>query len=446
MVQTRRQSRANGSPNPPESLADQDVESNEKKRQNGSNGLLMQTSRKRRRLEPDTSTADISTADISTGEPGELPHDSPIVVHEDLPVRQKEAGESEENLQSGRRKDSGSKVAQMSPEFESTTPLKNGIAPAEADEDETPSQPPEVVPRTTRSKASQKGSRRDSKVNGSPAVVIYKPKRSEADEAKPSGSHDSSHVRFDNDEPHTTQISDAKVSEPKSDQAPTPANEQPTESSDDEAPEAESLSTGQQRAKSLALEASKAAEGFLASQVLTPPSNLRISQEQVARQKRKALDARLKSQASQGKKKKRKLDRDAGETPADPHDHTLLPHHEALTSTSLPALLPDEILAIDPAERPPTPPPQSTALTKHHPPQKRKFVFPEEKKPKDFKRNGVRVRVLEGRTDQFLAPKAVKASAGLREQWLMGQRGGKRAGEREGGMERRKVGQGFLRR
>lgn len=106
----------------------------------------------------------------------------------------------------------------------------------------------------------------------------------------------------------------------------------------------------------------------------------------------------------------------------------------------LPALLPDDILAAEPAVRPATPP-LAQEPTKEHKPRKHLFVETDPKAPKDIKRGPVKVRVLEGGR-QTLPPKASKESRNLRELWLGGRQGRNVAAV----MERRKVGFGFARK
>ncbi len=145
-----------------------------------------------------------------------------------------------------------------------------------------------------------------------------------------------------------------------------------------------------------------------------------------ARDKRKRLDLMLKAQAQiAGRKRGR----------------------EGTSSTSaLPTLLPDEILALEPTKRPPTPPPAETTT---HVSKRHKFFSAGEKPPKDLVRGNVRVRVLDN-PSSHLAPKAGKGSKSLKEGWLAGRRGsGRGRGSGIGGegtYERRKVGGGFGRR
>jgi len=123
--------------------------------------------------------------------------------------------------------------------------------------------------------------------------------------------------------------------------------------------------------------------------------------------------------------------------PRVPHNHAT---PESIVTKRLPALLPDEILTAEPAARPPTPP-LNLEHRKKSKPKKHTFVDAEAKPPKDIKRGPVNVRVLEvGR--QSLPPKGSKESRNMKESWLAGRRGRNGAGV----FERRKIGEGFVRK
>ena len=161
-----------------------------------------------------------------------------------------------------------------------------------------------------------------------------------------------------------------------------------------------------------------------------------------ARKKRKERDSKLKEQAASSKrnKKKRKfseLEKETAPTapvraiPTEPQHH--------LSSSNLPALLPEEILLAEPTTRPPTPPLEREGQEHHQPPRKHEIFT--EKPPKDVMRGPITVRVLEP-ANKVLAPKVVKASSSIKQSWLAGRPG--RNGHPS--VERRKVGGGFLRR
>lgn len=104
----------------------------------------------------------------------------------------------------------------------------------------------------------------------------------------------------------------------------------------------------------------------------------------------------------------------------------------------LPVLLPDEILNEEPTARPPIPPPENNKID-HRLAKKRQLLNVNAKPPKDIRRGPVTIRVLDS-GPRNLPPKASKESKMLREAWLTGQRGSK------GGIERRKISGGFVRR
>ncbi|KAI9723355.1 MAG: hypothetical protein M1812_001239 [Candelaria pacifica] len=232
------------------------------------------------------------------------------------------------------------------------------------------------------------------------------------------------HVRFGSEEPANPPQSAVNLP-----LQPTLEVHDTEQESGDEAPEAITLSSGLEKARESAQDAIKAAE----------------RQEAASKKKRQARDAQLKSQAQTSRKsKKRKsdvltnLNNQEHDDPSlsETLDHLHLPPASRL---ALPALLPDSILATEPAVRPPTPPPEAETRmvkTKRH-----QFFEAEEKPPREIKRGPVSVRVLESNRSR-LPPKASRTSKALKEAWLSGRRG------REGmnGFERQKIPGGFLRR
>lgn len=173
-------------------------------------------------------------------------------------------------------------------------------------------------------------------------------------------------------------------------------------------------------------------------------------QEAITKEQRKARDTKLKEQAKTANRRKsnhwealteNELDNASelskGTVPSQQNAST----YPRFTSKGpLPALLPDEILAIEPAAHRPTPPidPEArlVSVTK-----KRKFLDADPKPPKDVKRGSVNVRVLEVQR-QLLPPRASKTSKALKEAWLAGRRGPGGAGL----VQRRKLGGGFVRK
>lgn len=231
----------------------------------------------------------------------------------------------------------------------------------------------------------------------------------------------STHKRFDSVEPEPFQ---PQPRETKQDEkAP---NDNLPDSSDDEAPETVTASTGQAHALNAALEQSKAAAQLKKERKL----------------KRQERDARLKEQAKTAKKAnkaditpKRSKPKAAAEETINTPTPNPIPQIPKKPKQPLPALLPDHILAEEPPIRPliPLPLPTSKAM----PNLKKRFLDLEQKPPKDIKKGGVRIRVLQEGNGR-LPPKASQQGRAVREAWLMGR----------GTVERRKTrGQGgFVRR
>ena len=199
-------------------------------------------------------------------------------------------------------------------------------------------------------------------------------------------------------------------------------------SSDEEAPEVVTKASGQQQARSVAAEATKAAE----------------MQRAAEKQRRRDRDSRLKSQAKISKVEAAKLkmkEEQADTSSEEDEDHSQNAEQDKWTTQdALPALLPDAILAAEPAPRMPTPPlrrdvMKATVNTRH------RFLDQTSKPPKDIQTGKVRIRVLEDRR-AILPPKVSKNTQMLRESWLAGRRG--RKGDVV--MKRRKMGTGFVRK
>ncbi|KAL8965051.1 MAG: hypothetical protein Q9183_004058 [Haloplaca sp. 2 TL-2023] len=206
------------------------------------------------------------------------------------------------------------------------------------------------------------------------------------------------------------------------------------ESSEDEAPEEVTKSTGLKTARAIAAEATKAAE----------------AQQAVEKQRRRDRDRLLKSQSQVSKRQPQVID--AVDTESEISSDDDVPDQVAppplddkdqmdwSKQLPLPELLPEEVLAAEPAVRLPTPPLQKD-LVKVAANKKRQFLEKKEKPIKDLKRGNVRIRVLDDRRS-VLPPKVSKPSQIIRESWLNG-----RLGARGKPMfERRKVGGGFVRR
>ncbi|KAL8920809.1 MAG: hypothetical protein Q9172_004315 [Xanthocarpia lactea] len=205
-------------------------------------------------------------------------------------------------------------------------------------------------------------------------------------------------------------------------------------SSDDEAPEVVTKSSGQQEARFAAAEATKAA----------------ATQRAAEKQKRRERDMLLKSQAKGLRKesgqftwRKDRSDVSAEDGEAEHKGFPRLDDTKWANWTSgdpLPALLPDELLAAEPMARMPTPPLRRDVV-KATVNTRRRFLDQSSKPPKDIQRGSVRIRVLEDRR-AMLPPKVSKDSQMLRESWLAGRLGSKGRVV----MERRKISTGFVRR
>ncbi|KAI4262711.1 MAG: hypothetical protein L6R42_002115 [Xanthoria sp. 1 TBL-2021] len=250
---------------------------------------------------------------------------------------------------------------------------------------------------------------------------------------KPSNSR---HKRFESEEATSKPFSSYPASPSRSvTDAQRTMQDAVSISSDDEAPEVVTKSSGQQEARSVAAEATKVAE----------------TQRAAEKQRRRDRDSRFKSQAKNSKVEAAKLkakdecsDTSSEDDENDPkssrHPHN--PDQGTWTGRdALPALLPEEILAAEPTARMPTPPPKrdvvkATVNTRH------RFFDQNSKPTKDLQKGNVRIRVLENRR-AILPPKVSKDSQKLRESWLAGIRLGPKG---KVVMERRKMGTGFVRR
>ncbi|KAI4270234.1 MAG: hypothetical protein LQ337_006810 [Flavoplaca oasis] len=239
----------------------------------------------------------------------------------------------------------------------------------------------------------------------------------------------SRHKRFESEEAfpellpsHSTNPSPRIIDEQRT------AQDDALSASDEEAPEVVTKASGQQQARSVAAEATKAAK----------------MQRAAEKQRRRDRDSRLKLQAKISKVEaaKPKMKEEQADTSSEEdEDHPQNAVQDTWTrQDASPALLPDEILAAEPAPRMPTPPlrrdvMKATVNTRH------RFLDQASKPPKDIQTGNVRIRVLEDRR-AILPPKVSKNSQMLRESWLAGRRGPK------GNvlMKRRKMGTGFIRK
>lgn len=135
--------------------------------------------------------------------------------------------------------------------------------------------------------------------------------------------------------------------------------------------------------------------------------------------KRRDLDSRLKAQADAVKLRRQ-------------------PKSAKKTKEPLPDLLPEELLAMEPVARPPTPP---LSIEKKIVVKKTQMPASEPKPLRDIRRGGKVIRILQVETGA-LPPKSSAASKAIREKWLMGQRGSLGGV----GVPRRKMGLGFIRK
>ncbi|KAF2100230.1 hypothetical protein NA57DRAFT_54328 [Rhizodiscina lignyota] len=248
------------------------------------------------------------------------------------------------------------------------------------------------------------------------------------------------HIRFDSEESESLPPTNADPHEPllNNDNEEEPESE----SEDDEAPEAITNASAIQSARTFDAGASRAV----------------AAQRAATRTKRKDRDTVLKSQAKEAGNKGRKRrqqeeeedDSDVEEIPRTDLDDDAQTAYISLSS--IPNLLPQELLDAAPEVRPLSPPPLALSTTTSKP-DKLDLLNP--KRPKDVKRGPVKVRVLQD-SNPLLAPKADRKTGTVREAretWMMGRAGtgGKMKGVvGTGKMERRAVGsasgKGFLRK
>ncbi|KAL1883679.1 hypothetical protein Plec18167_002686 [Paecilomyces lecythidis] len=213
------------------------------------------------------------------------------------------------------------------------------------------------------------------------------------------------HFRFGSEEPAPADELVEEVPETQQNGA-----QSAEDSDDDEAPEAFDNSAQLLRMKEQAQKQERA----------------RQKAELLKKEKRRQLDELHKTQAKSASKKKdivngaRKADYqdDISESTATLQGSVI----QDSRRPALPALLPDEILNAAPDVRPPTPPPEDVAPEQKKP-NKLRFLDKVEKAPKDIRRGGTAVRVLDGKkSTAVLPPKISKAGRNVREGWLTGKR------------------------
>ncbi|KAL4933532.1 uncharacterized protein BDV17DRAFT_252195 [Aspergillus undulatus] len=216
-------------------------------------------------------------------------------------------------------------------------------------------------------------------------------------------------IRFGSEEPEIPEDAEPEV--------PVDApqeNQDDEESSDDEAPEAVDNSAQLARIKEEAKQREKA----------------RQREEQQKREKRRLLDESRKQQAKASGKRKEIPVFQAAPGAGTPADDMVSESSETLQGSytqdalrpTLPALLPDDILNAVPEIRPPTPPPETQALSQMKP-TKLRFLEKKEKAPKDVRMGDVAIRVLDSESSRkqpntALPPKATKTGRAAKEAWL----------------------------
>lgn len=151
-------------------------------------------------------------------------------------------------------------------------------------------------------------------------------------------------------------------------------------------------------------------------------SNLSYRKEAAERLKRKERDAQLKSQAKAAKKRKHIEDEVDESVTIDESSITVEPLARTTTKTkfnrsNLPDLLPEEFLNDDVEEA-------GLESEEEAPrkPKKIKFLYPEEKKPKDKKLGSTIYRVAQT-NKEGLAPKASKNALSMKATLLGGRKG-----------------------
>ncbi|KAL2850590.1 U3 snoRNA associated-domain-containing protein [Aspergillus pseudoustus] len=213
------------------------------------------------------------------------------------------------------------------------------------------------------------------------------------------------HFRFDSEEPEPVLAESTEQELPED--VPV-ENQDGEDTSDDEAPETVDNSAQLAKIKSEAKKREQAKQ----------------LEEQLKKEKRRQFDEARKAQAkASGKRKEAPGAGTPGEDMLSESSATLQGSYtqDARHPTSLPALLPDDVLNAVPDVRPPTPPPETQAIEQKKP-TKLRFLDKQEKGPKDVRMGDVAIHVLGGdsskKTGTALPPKASKTGRSARETWL----------------------------
>ncbi|KAK7720625.1 hypothetical protein SLS57_005404 [Botryosphaeria dothidea] len=262
------------------------------------------------------------------------------------------------------------------------------------------------------------------------------PKAGKSKAEEPAPISKKTHIRFGSEDPP---VMPEPAPEPPRQEIPSSSFEE--EDSDDDAPEAVTASSAREQARVAEEETAKAIE----------------KQDNEAKRKRQEREARLREQAAAAKKRKQEYE--PKQIPADVASSATIQASDpaalrklsrpSFDPSNLPALLPDDILAAAPEVRPATPESddeQTGAATSKKEIVNKHLKFLDEKPPKDVKKGPVKVRVLE-KGNKLLPPKVSNSGTkSVRDQWLQGRKAKEGKKGSFGGLERKKLGGGFLRR
>ncbi|KAI9734557.1 MAG: hypothetical protein M1834_002158 [Cirrosporium novae-zelandiae] len=214
------------------------------------------------------------------------------------------------------------------------------------------------------------------------------------------------HKRFDSTEPKPDQkvpLSDGNEKEKQSENERDSAE---LESSDDEAPEAVMNIAAVKSARDHDEEANKAIK----------------RQNDILKEKRRKRDLQLREQAKSRKRIELEtvnLESLLDQPEPSPKSTATFPNLFLIDQPTMPALLPEELLAHEPQPRPPTP------TREHRKVLPKRIIFADkDEKPKDIKRGPVHVHVLDN-DRSGRAPRASKEVRKQKESWLSKRRNGK---------------------
>ncbi|GME37688.1 U3 snoRNA associated [Neofusicoccum parvum] len=326
------------------------------------------------------------------------------------------------------------------------TNLRHGLRGAAC-----PCPPPASVTPKPRTRATRSTPSKPSRLASSQTIDedidMSTPKAEEPKPEESAPAPENTHIRFGSEDPPT--IPEPPAEPPAQQEIPSSTAEQ-EEDSDDEAPEAVTATSAREQARAAEEDAAKAIE----------------KQESEAKRKRQDREARLREQATAAKKRKQEqappppapteIPADVASSttiqasdPSALHKRTTKPAYDL---NNIPALLPADLLAAAPDVRPATPEPedagsaQADAAARKKEKLNKHLKFLDEKPAKDVKKGPVKVRVLE-KGNKFLPPKVMSnGSKSVRDTWLQGRKIKETRKGSFGGLERKKVGGGFLRK